>query len=95
MGKGFVLIDIPESCEKCRFFSFDIAGCYCIVSDDENNPDYYRETTIKHGAKKPEWCPIRKLPEKDLKNYYSDEYLSRYADGWNTCVNCLASKDNG
>lgn len=35
---------------------------------------------------KPEWCPLKPLPEKDDFDDPYDEYYTGYRDGWNRCL---------
>lgn len=77
MSKGIILVDIPENCHKCLFQN---DGCNITYM----NVDLY----IIHKTK-PEWCPIKPLPEKDnsdTSGYYLDEYPQGYKNGWNECI---------
>ena len=91
MKKGFILVDIPETCLDCRFcreIDEGIEAC-CELELNPTDNELIREIDVSYTQEKPDWCPIRNFPENDTKNYHSDEYLSRYADGWNTCISCL------
>ena len=90
MKKEFIVVDVPDKCKVCSFYypARDMhtgqyaSGCRMLQT-----------VMIHEPEKKPDWCPIRNFPEKDNKNYRSDEYLSRYADGWNACIGCLEDKN--
>ena len=67
MSKGFILVDIPETCLDCRFcfeIHEGIEAC-CDISDSPNDPNLMREIDVSYPNEKPNWCPIRQLPKKD------------------------------
>ena len=33
--------------------------------------------------KKPDWCPLKEVPEEEHNDYKYDEYCDGYDDGWN------------
>ena len=70
MSKGYILVDMPEKCKKCRFYypardmhtGEYVSGCRMIPT-----------MVIREPEKKPDWCPIRELPKKwkyaeDIRN---------------------------
>lgn len=80
-------MDMPESCDMCDFV-------------DDEQPPRYGEKTLYCGipgmgedvtdyiACRPEFCPLRKLPEKipELKSGYEDLSTSIRRVGWNACL---------
>lgn len=60
MKKGFVLVDIPETCRNCLFSRHHAAplqDCvYCIVST--------QGVIREHQIKRPNWCPIKPLSKE-------------------------------
>lgn len=77
MSKSILVIDTPESCHKCEFSEFGDLICgiaRCNMSKKESN-------------KKPNWCPLRDLPEKKEENKYNNSYEKGMKDGFNTCIN--------
>lgn len=60
---GYILMGIPESCEKCHLFT----GYNCMIPGEHGHLQ----------GKKPPRCPIKKLPDKkesgkweeDMKNH--------------------------
>ena len=52
MAKGFVLVDVPESCQECKIKP--VTAYSCIVA----HRDVYKYC-IK--GQKPDWCPIKML----------------------------------
>ena len=76
MDKAVLVIDMPEQvCQKCTL-------CYETDNDDE----YLCCATGKFvpNGKKPDWCPLRELPEKANHPDYCDN--GRFDKGWNACL---------
>lgn len=87
MSKSVLVIDTPETCLDCGFcFELDegINAC-CSVMDDENDKGLCRDIQCDGGycQNKPDWCPLKELPEEEHDTYYLDEYYDGYDDGWN------------
>lgn len=56
MAKGIIVVDVPENCKKCEY---RLTNGYCIPS---------RKDIFKFALsdQKPDWCPIKLMPEKNL-----------------------------
>lgn len=94
MSKGYILIDVPENCSNCRCFSFDIAGCYCSLASDEEYSECFREIKSDWKTERPDWCPIRELPEKmEVCGKYPQpgKPVPSYRIGWNKCLKTIIS----
>ena len=85
MAKAVLIMDdMPECCADCHCGYFERGtkelNLVCgATGEDANN------------AGKPDWCPLRELPEKKEtvhpqecyeNSYYTDEMKA----GWNTCL---------
>ena len=82
MAKAVLIMDMPEQvCQKCTL-------CY----ETENDDEYLCCATGKlvPDGKKPDWCPLRELPEENYNNNECDEYLDGYDTGWNACLKEIA-----
>ena len=77
MAKAVLVMDMPESCPDCRFFESDWRECYAI------SKRYNRDIMTEEA--KPNWCPLRELPEKmpDLEHGYENVEKSIIRTGWN------------
>ena len=80
MNKAVLIMDMPEQvCQKCTL-------CY----ETENDDEYLCCATGKlvPDREKPDWCPLRELPEKipELKSGYEDLSTSIRRVGWNACL---------
>lgn len=89
MTKAVLLIDMPKQvCQGCTL-------CYGTKNDDE----YMCCATgrIVPDGEKPDWCPLRKLPEKkDTIIYENDDWgtadLKKKGEGWNACLDEIMKK---
>lgn len=78
MSKSVLVIDTPKYCALCVLRS-GVHHPFCRV----NNRD------ITDLSIRPDWCPLKPLPEKKLhtapvSNYELQKNL--LADGWNNCI---------
>ena len=92
MSKAILIMDMPESCDMCDFV-------------DDEQPPRYGEKTLYCGipgmgedvtdyiACRPEFCPLRELPEKEHNNNGYDEYSDGYDAGLNACLNKILKTD--
>lgn len=81
MSKAVLVLDMPKSCIDCPcHFAEENGMVYCgvmkkgLLSDDIE-------------TYKPDWCPLRELPEKAYHEYYCDN--GRYDRGWNACIDAI------
>ncbi len=75
MSKSVLVIDTPEDCYSCylRMVSRDLHFCKA------------KSRRIKDVCTKPEWCPLKSLPEKMTGVAITDHWNSIKA-GWNQCI---------
>lgn len=76
MAKAVLVMDMPYDCTMCKFLDSD-EQCHAV--DAENPWDTEPEKA------KPDWCPLRELPEKK-ELYLSINNQKGYCDGWNACL---------
>ena len=84
MAKAVLVMDMPESCADCpcSFFERDnpILNLICGVTQED-----------AYNVGKPDWCPLRELPEK--KERRIGEHGERmFRAGFNACLNEIAGK---
>lgn len=87
MKKAVLLMDVPETCLDCNLRVLDMDGsisCYYNKREICSN--------VEENNSRPEWCPLRELPEEDHENHYPDEWEDGYADGWNDCLREIAGQ---
>lgn len=80
MAKGIIVVDVPESCEKCpcKMQMFDI-HYMCMVSPNREGA----HRPIHLIREKPDWCPIRPIKRKPGE----PRYQNQFEKGWNACLN--------
>lgn len=96
MAKAVLVMDMPESCDMCDFA-------------DDTQPPRYGERTLYCNAPgigddatdyiacRPDWCPLRELPEK-MEELPPEKYefgsLGRaFVAGFNGCLDKILGKE--
>nr|DAE53715.1 MAG TPA: hypothetical protein [Caudoviricetes sp.] len=76
MSKSVLVIDTPKKCDSCMYVGTFHAFCRINCRD------------IKDLSTKPDWCPLKPLPEKMIipRGARNTDGLE-YACGYNTCIN--------
>ena len=77
MAKGYIVVEMPKNCGDCEFRDiYDAPHCVgCTI------------TRMTHeGWDRPDWCPIREMPEKMEGTGDGDIELNNYADGRNDLI---------
>ena len=82
MSKAVLVMDMPEQvCQKCTL---------CYETEDDEYLCCAVGKLVPDGEK-PDWCPLRELPEKkDTIIYENDDWgtvnLKTKDEGWNACL---------
>lgn len=76
MSKSVLVIDTPENCRSCylRGFTLNLQYCRGKLKD------------IKDTSIKPDWCPLKPLPEKSTTENDMTDYQCGMVDGRNQCI---------
>ena len=85
MPKAVLVMDMPEQvCQKCTL---------CYETEDDEYLCCAVGKLVPDGAK-PNWCPLRELPEKmpDLEHGYENVEKSIIRTGWNACLDAIAKE---
>ena len=85
MPKAVLVMDMPEQvCQKCTL---------CYETEDDEYLCCAVEKLVPDGEK-PDWCPLRELPEKmpDLEHGYENVEKSIIRTGWNACLDTIAKE---
>lgn len=98
MSKAVLVMDMPETCLDCTFcFELDegINAVCSVISDDKDN-SLCKEIICKDGYcnSKPDWCPLKKVPDEEYDNYKYDGYCDRYERGWNSFRRIILGENN-
>lgn len=75
MAKAVLIVDMPEDCTMCKFWNSKDDECYATGVE---------ELSLNSEEAKPDWCPLRELPEKANHPAYCDN--GRFDKGWNACL---------
>nr|DAG65625.1 MAG TPA: hypothetical protein [Caudoviricetes sp.] len=87
MPKAILVMDMPESCSKCKFM-YEFQGIKkCQLMNVLNN-GVSKLSQSTFTQKRHDLCPLRELPEKipELKSGYEDLSTSIRRVGWNACL---------
>ena len=85
MAKAVLVMDMPEQvCQKCTL---------CYETEDDEYLCCAVGKLVPDGEK-PDWCPLRELPEKmpDLEHGYENVEKSIILTGWNACLDAIAKE---
>lgn len=87
MAKAVLVMNMPERCADCPLRNSEKTSYLCCYLTLKNisSADYY--------DKKPDWCPLRELPEKKeelpVEKYEFGGLGKAFTSGWNTCLDKL------
>lgn len=83
--KALFVTDMPKCCDTCIFSSissdnelFEDGECYCILKRKSVDD-------IKEGFK-PDWCPLKPIPEKKIECEFKACSKKCCEHGWNACI---------
>ena len=89
MSKSILIIDTPEDCYSCNLCKEDNQTYrpYCSI--------VYRD--IFYTPEKPDWCPLRPLPEKydieaERNKPHDRDYDWEFESGYNVCLDEILGK---
>lgn len=93
MSKSVLVIDTPENCYDCLFGTaycgkLEYAGC-CELAYRLNQDVILmtEEHYDRESKSRPEWCPLKLLPEKSTTENDMTDYQCGMVDGRNQCIN--------
>lgn len=85
MAKAVLVMDMPESCSKCKFL-YEFQG---IKKCQLMNVLYGGASKLSQNTfteKRHEKCPLSELPDKQKNNYYMNDKEKGIVEGWNACL---------
>lgn len=86
MEKAILIMDMPERCNNCYAAYMSTTGEFICRASREKIPPKPR--------KRPDWCPLRELPEKK-ELYLSINNEKGYCVGFNDCLDDILGETNG
>ena len=85
MDKVVLVIDMPDSCDKCPLFRGFYSDMTCGANHYGINYPYPKDF-------RQDWCPLKPMPKK-MKGHDSIYYQwGDYEDGWNHCIDCVSGE---
>lgn len=97
MAKAVLIMDMPECCRECCFKDFRASGRLTCICTDK-----YMELEEDMDKRRPDWCPLRELPERmEICGTYNAEYYAKgglmpsYKLGWNKCLDAIEGGAHG
>lgn len=102
MKKVILVIDEPECCGGCiaahRNKKIGKEEYYwtCDIGY-HTDKDYVRNIIDIYAETKPDWCPLKEIPEKyDMENVVCDrDYNGDYEYGYNACIDEILKDNKG
>lgn len=76
MSKSVLVIDTPEDCYSCYLHMVSRGLHFCKA----------KSKRIKDICTKPDWCPLKPLPEKSTIENDMTDYQCGMVDGRNQCI---------
>jgi len=90
MSKAILVMDMPKNCAECNLCGNQDDENFCIPDDFTH---YLGSSYVNHSCEsRPDWCPLKPMPNKDNKSYFPDEYSDGHRDGYNTCIDEILSQ---
>lgn len=101
MSKSVLVIDTPENCYDCPFGTaycgeLEYAG-YCELADclDYDVILMTEEHFDFESKSRPEWCPLKPLPEKKNCDIFSfGSQIGAWREGWSACIDAITGGKN-
>ena len=90
MSKSVLVMDTPENCSDCQFcYELDegVEAC-CSISDDDKDTSLMKKIDCEYGycQGKPDWCPLKPLPEEKEEECWRSKLSLAWIRGWNDCI---------
>lgn len=85
MNKAILVIDMPDSCDKCPLFHGFYTDMTCGANNYSINYPYPKDF-------RQDWCPLRPAPEEQLVWY--DDARSDWERGYNNCLREIVGRES-
>lgn len=83
MPKAVLIMDMPEDCNDCYAMYVSLSERFCRATEEN----------LSEKAERPDWCPLRKLPERSDHPEHCDN--GRFDAGWNGCLDAIEGGAHG
>ena len=75
--KAILVIDMPEDCYGCPCYQGMSGDSFCGVSNED---------TMINTDTKPNWCPLKLMPQKKEIEWSDSFGKHNYKKGFNECI---------
>lgn len=92
MSKSVLVIDTPKNCYDCQFGTAYCSGieyvAYCELADCLDYDAFLmtEEHYDSESKSRPDWCPLKTMPEKSTIENDMTDYQCGMIDGRNQCI---------
>lgn len=76
MNKSVLVMKTPKTCENCYMLSHNYCNFQCLITGE----------LIEKSNNRPDWCPLKPLPEKSTIENDMTDYQHGLVDGRNQCI---------
>lgn len=83
MNKAILVIDMPESCDKCPLFHGFYTDMTCGANNYGINYPYPKDF-------RQDWCPLKEVPDRKDVDWLADN--AGRSCGWNDCIKEILSE---
>lgn len=83
MAKAVLVMDMPEDCNDCYAMYVSLSERFCRATEEN----------LSAKAERPDWCPLRELPERSDHPEHCDN--GRFDAGWNACLDAIEGGAHG
>ena len=95
MSKAVLMIDMPNNCRGCPLHTHvEWAGSICVPESNKDYINLYKQLTNEDLHNRPEWCPLRRLPEKWERKPYNSDSRVDWQNGYNHCLDDIQGIEN-
>lgn len=85
MSKMIAIIDEPGDCFDCPLLNRD----YCINNKCTLSKRWMNSIDL---TKRPDWCELKPVPEREHDADPCDNYYRGVEDGWNNCIDEISGE---
>lgn len=90
MSKAVLVMKMPKSCNKCKFFDTQYRYCDLKGLPLKRKDGKYGNTKI--SKERAAWCPLKELPEKTDIQKGKTMTTINWIEGWNACIDEIAGE---
>lgn len=96
MSKSVLIMSTPKGCFACPFHMADFNFNLCLATrnDSIRTISKVSHEGFKKLAGRPDWCPLKPLPEEKEEEYWRSKFSLARIRGWNDCISKITGGRN-